>query len=115
LTANAAEMLVDASAASVANLSAVVNAGSLSIHLPADSDVVGSLRVNAGQLQVCSPPGIGLRLTSRGTAEMVRVEGLQQHASEWQSPDYLSAAHRADLNVNVNFGAVEINPIGGCK
>jgi hypothetical protein len=115
LTANAAEMLVDASAASVANLSAVINAGSLSIHLPADSDVVGSLRVGAGQLQICSPPGVGLRVTSRGTAEMVRVDGLQQHASEWQSPDYASASHRADLSVNVNFGVVEINPIGGCK
>ena len=115
LTANAAEMLVDASAASVANLSAVINAGSLSIHLPADSDVVGSLRVGAGQLQICSPPGLALRVTSRGTAEMVRVDGLQQHASEWQSPDYASATHRADLSVNVNFGVVEINPIGGCK
>src|SRR5258705_1805070 len=115
LTANAAEMLVDASAASVANLSAVINAGSLSIHLPADSDVVGSLRVGAGQLQICSPPGLGLRVASRGTAEMVRVDGLQQRASEWQSPDYASATHRADLSVNVNFGVVEINPIGGCK
>lgn len=115
LTANAAEMLVDASAASVANLSAVINAGSLSIHLPADSDLVGSFRVGAGQLQVCSPPGLALRVTSRGTAEMVRVDGLQQHESEWQSPDYLSATHRADLSVNVNFGVVEINPIGGCK
>ena len=115
LTANAAEILVDASAASVANLSAVVNAGSLSIHLPADSDVVGSLRVGAGQLQICSPPGLGLRIASRGTAEMVRVDGLQQHESEWQSPDYASATHRADLSVNVNFGVVEINPIGGCK
>jgi len=115
LTANAAEMLVDVSSASVANLSAVINAGSLSIDLPADSDVVGSLRVGAGQLQVCSPPGVGLRVTSRGTAEMVRVDGLQQHLSEWQSPDYASATHRADLSVNVNFGVVEINPIGGCK
>jgi hypothetical protein len=115
LTANAAEMLVDASTASVANLSAVINAGSLSIHLPADSDVVGSLRVGAGQLQICSPPGLGLRVTSRGTAEMVRVDGLQQHASEWESPDYASSTHRADLSVNVNFGVVEINPIGGCK
>jgi hypothetical protein len=115
LTANAAEMLVDASTASIANLSAVINAGSLSIHLPADSDVVGSLRVGAGQLQVCSPPGLALRVTSKGTAEMVRVDGLQQHASEWQSPDYASATHRADLSVNVNFGVVEINPIGGCR
>lgn len=115
LTVNAAEMVVDASAASVTDVSAVVNVGALSIRLPADSDLVGSLRVGAGELQICSPSGVGLRVTTRGTARQVTVDDLQQTESAWQSPDYLSAPHRADLSVNVNFGTVEINPIGGCK
>lgn len=115
LTVNAAEIVVDASTASVADMSAVVNAGSLSIRLPANSNLVGSLRVGAGELQVCTPPGVGLRVTTRGTAKQVTVDGLHQTESEWQSPDYASAAHRADLSVSVNFGNVQINPIGGCK
>ena len=116
LTANAAEIVADASeAASLTNLAAVVNVGSLSIRLPAGSDILGSLRVGAGQMTVCTPPGLGVRLTSRGMAETVRVNGLEQHASEWLSPDYASAPHRADLSVSVNFGAVEINPTGGCR
>jgi len=115
MTVNAAEMVVDASSASVTNVSAVVNVGSLSIRLPEGSDLSGSLRVGGGQLQVCSPAGVGLHIMTRGTARQVTVEGLRQTDSEWQSPDYASAAHRADLNVNVNFGTVEINPIGGCK
>jgi phage baseplate assembly protein gpV len=59
ITANVSQVVVDASAASIANLSAAVNVGSLSIHLPANSDLVGSLRVGGGELQVCSPPGVG--------------------------------------------------------
>lgn len=115
LTVNAAEIVVDASAASVAVLSAAINVGSLSIHLPAASDLVGSLKLGAGELQVCAPPGVGLRVTTRGVAKQVTVNGLQQRASEWQSLDYASATHRADLTVNVNFGAIEIDPIGGCS
>jgi len=115
LTANASEIVVDASAASVANLSGAVNMGLLSIHLPADSDLVGSVRVGAGKLQVCTPPAVGLRVTSKGLPRQVTVDGLQQTGSEGQSPDYASAVHRADLQVHVSFGTVEINPIGGCR
>lgn len=115
LTANASEILVDASRASVANLSAAINAGLLSIRLPTDGDLTGSLRVGAGELQVCAPPGVGLRVSTSGFARQVTVDDLHQTGSEWQSLDYASAPHRADLSVSVNFGTVKINPIGGCK
>jgi hypothetical protein len=115
LTANAGEITVDASAASVAELTAVVNVGSMSFRLPAAGDLVGSFRVGAGEVRICAPPGLGLRVTSNGTAERVTVNGLQQHGSEWQSPAYASATHRADLRISATFGAVEIDPIGGCK
>jgi hypothetical protein len=87
----------------------------LSIHLPSDSDVVGTLRVGGGELQVCSPAGVGLRVTTRGFAEGVTVDGLHQNASEWQSPDYASTPRHADLTVTADFGSIEINPIGGCR
>jgi hypothetical protein len=115
LTANAAEMVVDASSASIASLSAVVNVGSLSLRLPAASDLVGSLRVGGGELQVCAPPGVGLRITTKGGPKEVTVDGLHEAVSEWQSPDYASATYHADLSLTSNFAAVVINPIGGCK
>ena len=115
LTVNAAEAVVDASAASVADVSAVVNVGSLSLTLPAASDLTGSLRVGAGELRICAPPGVGLRVTSRDVAGGVIVNGLDQQESDWQSPDYASATHHADLTVRATFGAVQINPIGGCS
>jgi hypothetical protein len=115
LTTNASQVVVDASEASVANLLSTVNVGFLSIHLPANSDPTGTLRVRAGDLQLCSPAGVGLRLTFSGQPRQVTIDGVRQAGAEWQSPDYESATHRASLDVNVNVGAVEINPIGGCR
>ena len=115
VTVNASETVVDASAASIDEVSAVVNVGSLSLSLPAASDLTGSLRVGGGRLRICSPPGLGLNVQSRDVAGGLIVNGIKQQGSDWQSPDYASAAHRADLSVRATFGAVEINPIGGCS
>jgi hypothetical protein len=115
LTANASEIVVDATSASVAELSGVVNVGLLSIHLPAESDLVGSVRLGGGELHLCSPPGVGLRLTFKGQPRQVTVDGLHHSGSDWESAGYDSAAHHAELHVNANFGAVKINPIGGCR
>ena len=114
LTANAAEMVVDASAASVTDVSAVVNAGALRLTLPGTSDLTGSIRVGAGDVRICAPAELALRITSKGVGEAVTVNGLQQHGSEWQSSGYATATHHAQLTVSATFGAIEIDPIGGC-
>jgi hypothetical protein len=115
LTANASQLLVDASGASVANLAAEIHVGLLSIHLPSAGVVNGSVRIGAGELQLCSPPGTALHVSFTGHAREVSVEGRHEGGSDWTSADYASATSRADLRVSVEFGAVKINPIGGCK
>jgi hypothetical protein len=115
VTSNLSRLTVDASSASVGELSAVVNFGQVVIDLPGASDLTGSLRLGAGELEICSPSELGLNLELRGTGERVTVNGLQQSGSEWQSPNYRTAAHHADLRITASFGAVNINPIGGCK
>ena len=114
VTANAADVSVDASAASIADLTGEVNFGRLSIRLPA-GDLQGSLSAGAGQIQICAPSELGLRVTSTESMGEISVEGRHLGRSDYQSPNYASAAHRADLVVDVSFGAVEINPIGGCR
>jgi hypothetical protein len=115
VTANASDIVVDAStAASIADLSGVVNVGALSILLP-DADLAGTLRIGGGALRICTPPGLGLRLTTRGQPRQVLVDGLQQTGTDWESDDYASAAHRADLDVHANFSVIQIDPIGGCR
>jgi hypothetical protein len=115
VSTNAAKASVDLSGATLASLTGAVNAGSLSFRLPATADIVGSLEVNAGALQVCVPGELGVRIHQTGALNGVSVNGLDQTGSDWQSPNYQSAAHRADLTVTANLGSVEINPIGGCK
>jgi hypothetical protein len=115
LTANLSQISVDASAASVANLSGAVHLGILSIDLPAGTNLAGTLRIDGGALQICTPPGLGLRATFSGSPRDVKVADLEEQGSIFESSDYASAAHHADLDIHVAFGAVEINPIGGCK
>jgi hypothetical protein len=114
ISANASDVDIDASAAAVTDLSVGVNFGDFSILLPA-GDVTASFEVDAGHARVCIPDGVGLQLTSTADAGTVMVGGVDQSGKVWQSPDYESAEHHADLEVNVNFGALEINPIGGCR
>ncbi|MEX1168667.1 MAG: hypothetical protein WEE50_00850 [Chloroflexota bacterium] len=115
LTTNAGRTTVGLSDASLSTLSGTVNAGKLSVDLPATVDLTGSVVVNAGALEVCVPDGVGLRIHHAGVLGGTSYNGLDQSGSDWQSPDYASAAHRTDLTVTVNFGSVDINPTGGCK
>jgi hypothetical protein len=116
ITGNAAQVVLDATSASIGELSAVINTGLLSVHLPAASDTAGSIRLGGGELQVCSPPGVGLLVTaSRGVARQIVVEGVDHDGSTFQSAGYESAVIHADLDVRVNFGTIEINPTGGCR
>lgn len=115
VTTNAAQTKVGLSTTTVTSVSGTVNAGKLSIALPATVDVTGSMVVNAGTIQMCVPSGVGVRVHNTSVLGSTSYNGLNQSGSDWQSPDYASAAHRADLTVSVNLGSVDINPTGGCK
>ena len=115
LTTNAGRTDVDLSEASLVSLSGTVNAGQLTVSLPADAGIAGSLVINAGQLNVCAPEGVGLRVHHTGVLGATSINGQDVRGTDWQSPDYASAAHRTDLTIAANFGSVEVNPIGGCK
>ena len=113
LTANVSDLVVDASAASVANLSGVVNVGSLKIELPADGDLTGSLRIGGGELWLCAQPGAGLHVTTTGWPSTVFVDGDEQTGSNWQNTDYASAPDRADLTIHGNFAYIHIDTATG--
>lgn len=113
LTVNAARAIVDLSEAEVAELDATVNVSQLVVTLPAD-DLAGKVRVGAGDLEICVPPDVGLRVTASGNGEHVTVRGNEVEDDAWLSPNYRSATHHADLDISTNFGAVDIDPIGGC-
>jgi hypothetical protein len=115
LTTNAGRSTVDLATAQVETIAAAVNAGQLSIDLPAGDDVRGTISVNAGDADVCVPDTVGLRVHSSGAFSSTDLNGLALHDGAWESPDYASAAHHADLTVSVNLGSLDINPVGGCS
>jgi hypothetical protein len=111
---NAGSAFVDLSEARVASLVGTVNAGQLTYRLPA-SDMTGTFEVNAGGLEICLPGETGLRVRQDGNLAGVTIDGQHVTATDWQSPNYTSAPNKADLEIEVNLGSVEINPIGGCR
>jgi hypothetical protein len=115
LTGNGADILVDATSASVAELDGSLDFGRLSIQLPQRGNYSGAIGINAGELRLCVPFALGLHVDFAGSAREVRVNGLRTDARTWENEGYALTTNRAELNVKVNFGAVAINPIGGCK
>ena len=115
LKVNAARAIVDLTDAEVGALDADVNAAQLVVTLSGDDDLAAAFDIGASDLRICAPPELGLRVSSGGTAESFEVDGFEQSGGVWLSPAYRSADHRADLTIDTAFGAVEINPNGGCK
>jgi hypothetical protein len=112
---NLSDVVVDASEASIDTLSVALNMASMSLHLPAGGDLSGTLKVGGGEIQVCAPPELGLHVTSNGSGSDFTIAGLHESGSEWISANYGSAPYHAELSVTASFGAVAINPIGGCR
>jgi hypothetical protein len=115
LTTNAGQATLDLTDTTLSSMSVSVNAGQLSIDLPSAADVTGSIAVNAGGVDLCVPDGVGLRVAHTTVLGSTSVNGVEQGDGDWQSPNYASADHHADLTVTANLGSVNINPTGGCK
>jgi hypothetical protein len=88
----------------------------MTLSLPATSDFDGSFNVGAGKLDLCAPPDLGLRVDSRTTGGSVSVGGLDQAGSGTWQERQLRHRHPPRNPVRPrHVGAVDINPIGGCK
>jgi len=114
---NAGSAHIDLSGAQVGNLTASTNAGSMSLTLDGQSDLSGSFSTNLGELRLCFPAGLGLRIRASESLAggNVRSAGLVRVGDVWQTPDYDTAAHKANLTVNTSLGTLIVNPSGGCK
>ena len=94
------------------------NLGSAWVEL--DSSVrlsAGDLKTNLGSLDVCVPSELGVQIASSDSLSssdfsgigMIRVGGV------WQTPNYATATHKANLTVKTSLGSLKLHPAGGCK
>jgi hypothetical protein len=93
-----------------------INAASLELTLP-NRSLRGSIDANAGSVDLCVPPGVGLRLdTSESIVSSYDYEdeGLVKSGSTWETPGFGSAAVRIELDTHANAGSFSLNPEEGC-
>ena len=115
LTVNLGDVVVDATGASVEQVSANVNLGEVALTLPSGHDLTGSIHVTGGHMRLCVPDSLAVQVTETGTAESITAGGVRQSGASWQIPSVGLAANHAELVLHVTLGALDINPIGGCK
>ncbi len=115
LVVRAADLDVDLGAATADNVSLSVEAGAADLILPATGNVVVDIEVDAGAARVCAPAGMALRVRASSALASITTPGLVRVGETWESPDYATSTHRADVSVAVNVGSVDLNPEGGCK
>jgi hypothetical protein len=113
LTVNAGQVTADLGSATTlpaAGLNATVNAGKATLVLPAFNGAV-DLSLNAGNLEVCLPPGTAILVHWSGTiasndldqSGLVKVDD-----SLWQSPGFDASAAHVELDVSANAGSFSL-------
>jgi hypothetical protein len=111
---NAGALDMDFTGATLDQLGVAVNAGAASVALPA-ATFEGTFQVNAGEIEICAPDGLGLRVDATAELGSTTLNGLVRQGGAWETPDYASAPFKADLALDANVGSITINPVGGCK
>jgi hypothetical protein len=115
-TVNAGSIRVDLTGATVGRLDVRVNAASAGIILP-NSSMTGNLEANAGSIEICAPPGAGLRISTNDNitaANNFGDRGLTRIGAAWETPGYTSAAVQIDLRATANAASLTLNPEDGC-
>jgi hypothetical protein len=116
-TLNLGSVHVDLTGARVGNLSVSTNLGSAWVELDGSSDLVGDLKTNLGSLDVCAPADLGLRVVSTDSLSSSDFSalGMTRVGDAWQTGNYQTAAHKANLTVNTSLGSLKLHQAGGCK
>ncbi len=116
-TVNAGSATIDlGSVHQINDIQISLNAGSLGLTLPSLS-TTGSIDVNAGSVQICAPPGAGLRLETRESIVSsydFEGHGLVKNGSTWETPGFDSAPVKIALRTSAAAGSVSLDPSGGC-
>jgi hypothetical protein len=116
-TLNFGSLHVDLTGASVDRLTVSTNLGAAWVELGGSSDLTGDLKTNLGSLDICAPPELGLAVTTTESLSSSDFSGLAMTrvGNAWQTGNYATAAHKANLTVSTSLGSLKLNPAGGCK
>jgi hypothetical protein len=111
---NAGDVRLDATDASVDRVDISTNAGR--VRFSVDSDTTGSMRANAGALELCVPDDATLRLRVQQQLTFghnLDDRGLTQSGEMWTREGSVDAPV-IDLSVSGNAASFTLDPAGGC-
>lgn len=115
-TLNAGDLTVSLGPQPVSNvIDLTVNAGSASLLTQASAGTM-NLSVNAGSLDVCAPSGSAIRVHWNGTLASQNLGGLglvKVDSNTWTSNGFEAAAPHLELDVSANAGSFNLS-LGGC-
>jgi len=116
-TLNLGTLHVDLTGANVNYVNISTNLGAAYLTLDGSADLTGHLETNLGSLDVCLPDGLGARVSSTDSLSSSDFSdaGLVRVGNAWQTPNYSTAAHRADLTVDTSLGSLKFKHAGGCN
>jgi len=118
LQPNAGSVNVDLRGAQVDIFDVSLNAGSAAIQIGPDGSTSGTLSVNAGSIELCTEPGVALRLVVTGSVAFshnLDGSGLVRSGDTWSTTGYADATNQVELQVSGNAGSFTLNPEGGCS
>jgi hypothetical protein len=119
VTVNAGTLLLDLSqVASIGTIDVQLNAVANPRFLFPNLPLTGTIQANAaGNIGLCAPAGVGLRLTTNDNITATNNyadRGLVRVGDAWQTPGYESAAVRIDLATRANAGGFNLETAGTC-
>lgn len=114
LAINAGDFDLDLTGAVLDRLEIEANAADAAVRLPV-ADFSAEISANAANVDLCIPAGLGVRFSEDLDLGSVSRDDLVRVGNGWQTLDYETAAHRADVSLSINVGSVHIDPAGGCK
>jgi hypothetical protein len=112
---NAADLRIGAGDGVVHHLDLTLNAGRSRVTL-GNAPTSGSISVNAGAVDLCVPPDVGLRFDVEQQltfATDVASRGLTRDGSTWTRPAS-GGAETITLSVEGNAASFTLDPTGGC-
>ena len=114
LSINAGDARIDASQGTLGRID--VSANAARVRLSVGSDTTGSLSANAGSIELCTPPGAGLRFQVAEQltfAHNLKDQGLVKDGDVW-TRDGATGAPTIDLSIEGNAANFALDPVGGC-
>jgi hypothetical protein len=117
ITLNLGSVHVDLTGGSLERLSLSTNLGAAWLELDDSSDLTGNLSTSLGSLNVCAPASLGVSVRSggdRNSSDMSAL-GMTLVGNSWQTANYATAEHHANLTVSTSLGSLKLQNAGGCK